>query len=288
MFFPYRLRCYDYAAQTNKIKIMSESQNPVDVIKSMSSDEISKLVLEVLGMKVEKLEEPNDRKESDFLAYYKDEIFLIEAKLKQDEKKEVAKRERVLSKGDVYMKDAVLGRDDTISGAFSNARDQLLSSAKVHKHDLRIILHLSRGINAKAKREKATDTLLGRTNILNIKDSTCKPCYFYTYSDFYTHRYAFDAAIVGYVDGYGKLHLAIYLNPHSPRYDKAKQSEFLARHAALDPVVEEANGRAYMPDANVSVKNSNDVINNLYVKYDNKMLQPFDFNAPEIAVRVSD
>lgn len=205
---------------------MNQSKDPVEAIKSLTSDEISKLVLRGMGLTVEKLEEPNDRKESDFLAYHGNEIFLVEAKIKEDEKKEVVKRERVLSKGEIYTKNDTLGRDETISKTLSNARNQLISSARVHKHNLRVVLHISTGINSKAKCEKALDTLLGRTNIFNMNDSSCKPCYFYSFSDFYRYRHAFDAAFVGYLDSNADLKLSIYLNPHSPRYEAEKIAHF--------------------------------------------------------------
>ncbi|WP_156328072.1 hypothetical protein [Massilia sp. WF1] len=82
------------------------------------------------------------------------------------------------------------------------------------------------------------------------------------------------------------LSLTIYLNPHSPRYNRAKESKFLAQNAAIDPVVEETNGQAYMPDPDVSVKNSNGIMDNLRDKYNKKLMQQFDFFAPEIAIRV--
>ncbi|WP_162600543.1 hypothetical protein [Massilia sp. WG5] len=60
----------------------------------------------------------------------------------------------------------------------------------------------------------------------------------------------------------------------------------MAQNAAIDPVVEETNGQAYMPDPDVSVKNSNGIMDNLRDKYNNKLMQQFDFFAPEIAIRV--
>ena len=265
---------------------MSQTENTMEQVDGLSSDEISKLVLEGLGLRVEKLEEPGDRQEADFLAHYEDEVFLIEAKVRSDDKKELKKREVVLSQGAVYVKDETLGRDNTVSGALSNARDQLIASAQIHEHDLRIVFHLSKGINAKAKCEIATDTLLGRTNIWDMKSNTCKPCYFFRYSDFFTYRHAFDAAIVGYVDGYSRLHANVYTNPHSPRYERAKESKFLFRLGSRDPRVEEAQGRAYIPDADVSVREPRKVLAHLCVKYESQMLQQLDFLAPEIAIRV--
>lgn len=267
---------------------MSQPQNLSDIINSLSSDELSTIILKQLGLRVEKLEEQSDRKESDFLCYHKDETFLVEAKIREDDKKEVIKREEVLSRGEVYLKDDTLGRKKSISVKLENARDQLISSSEFHKHDLRIIFHFSRGINPKAKCDQAKDTLLGRTEILNMKDSTCKPCYFFRKSDFYEYRDAFDAAIVGYIEGSGKMNLNIYLNPFSPRYKEAKQSEFLTHYSALDPIAEEANGRAYVPDEGIDVENLQAILENLYTKYDNKMLQHLDFNAPQIAIRIKD
>ncbi|MEQ6290617.1 hypothetical protein ACFPAG_08345 [Vogesella sp. GCM10023246] len=266
---------------------MNQPKNLVEQINAMSSDDISKFILECMGLRVEKLEEPGDRKEADFLAYYESEIFIIEAKLKVDDEKELSRRERVLTQGEVYVKDDVLGRDNTVSGALSNARDQLISSAKVHRHDLRIIFHLSKGINVKAKYEKTTDPLLGRTNIIDMTTQKYKPCYFFRYSDFYKFRHAFDAAIVGYVDGHFELHANLYANPHSPRYEKTKKSKFLARYKCKDPMVEEAQGRAYIPDANISIRESEEVLNHLRIKYKNAMLEQIDFFAPEITIRVA-
>jgi hypothetical protein len=267
---------------------MSQSQSLSEIINSLSSDELSTIVLTQLGLKVDKLIEQGDRQESDFLCYYNNETFLIEAKIRQDDQKEVVKREETLSKGEVYEKNDTLGRSRNISRKLENARNQLISSSEFHKHDLRIIFHFSRGINPKAKCEQAKDTLLGRTEIFNMKDSTCKPCYFFRKSDFYMYRDAFDAAIVGYIDGSGMMNLTIYLNPYSPRYAEAKNSEFLRQHRAVDPIAEEAEGKAYMPDEGLDVEKSQHILDNLYTKYDNKMIQQLDFMAPEISIRVKD
>jgi hypothetical protein len=267
---------------------MSQSKNLSEIINALSSDELSTIVLKQLGLKVDKLIEPGDRQESDFLCYYNNETFLIEAKIRQDDQKEVAKREETLSKGEVYQKNDTLGRNRNISGKLKTARNQIISSSEFHKHDLRIVFHFSRGINPKAKCEQAKDTLMGRTEIFNMKDSTCKPCYFFRTSDFYIYRDAFDAAIVGYVDGSGSMNLTIFLNPYSPRYEEAKKSEFLKQHRALDPIAEEAEGKAYMPDEGLNVRKSQDILDNLYKKYDNKMIQQLDFMAPEISIRVKE
>lgn len=267
---------------------MSQPQNLSDIISSLSSDELSTIILKQLGLRVQKLEEQPDRKESDFLCYHKDETFLVEAKIREDDQKEVVKREEVLSKGEVYLKDDSLGRKKGISVKLENARDQLISSSEFHSHDLRIVFHFSRGINPKAKCEQAKDTLLGRTNIFNMKDSTCKPCYFFRRSDFYLYRDAFDAAIVGYIEANGVANLTIYLNPFSPRYERAKQSKFFIQHSALDPMAEEASGKAYIPDEGLDVEKPAEILNNLSTKYDNKMIQQFDFFAPQIAIRVKD
>jgi hypothetical protein len=264
---------------------MSQPKTPTETINEMSSDDVAKTILEKLGLTIEKLKEPGNRKEADFLAHYENEVFIIEAKLRGDEKKELSRRENTLSKGGIYLKDETSGRDNTVSGALSNARNQIISSANNYNHDLRIIFHLSKGINAKAKCEIATDTLLGRTNILDFKSGSCKPCYFFSYSDFYTFRHAFDAAIVGYLDS--KLHINVYANPHSPRYQKTKESKFLALLKIRDPFLEESQGKAYIPDFDVSVKEPAEVLRNICNKYNNSMLQKFDFNTPEIAIRVN-
>lgn len=254
-------------------------------IDSMSSDEISKMILEQIGLCVQKLVEPGIRKEADFLARYENETFLIEAKLKGDDKKELAKRERELSQGKVYVKQDVQGRSDTISGALKQASSQLITSAKEHDHNLRLVMHISKGINARAKAGKATDTLLGRMEIFDTMDGKCKPCYFYGYSDFYTRRHAFDAAIIGYIDHRPHINFSIYLNPFSPRYEIAKESVFLKKHNRIDPVAEEAKGEAYIPNKDVSVSNSNEMIEHLCKKYKKRHMIPINFNTPEIVIR---
>jgi hypothetical protein len=260
----------------------------------MNSDEYSKGLLERIGFKLEKLVEPVNRQEADFLGYLDGKTYLIEAKIKTDATEIEAEREEKLSAGDVFVARSTRGRDETIEKVIRSGAHQLRSSAEVHEHDFKILLIVCIGIHPESKMNRAIDTLYGRTEILDIGKSppVTKSCYFYRHAEFFRRRDELDAALVGGEDGF-----ILCLNPFSRNQEplaKAKIAELLSA-SIIDPIDEESKGLAYIPDEGMIEPKSklarafhalNPLLRHLEEKYKTSQLVNIDFETPELSIRI--
>lgn len=259
---------------------------------------MSKKLLEELGFSVTKLPEKNDRKEADFLAKFGDEYFLIEAKIKSDSESEINNKEDTLSRGDVFVSEASLGRDETISTIIRHASKQLRSSSSFHYHNYKLVFIFCVDINTKTKSDKVIDTLYGRTQIIemNKPNPVLKPCYFFRHADLYRKKDDIDGVIVGYEDLQGCASFQLCLNTYSDNYNKLKGSLLASKFgvALVDPVGEEKNQKAYIPDIDAPRSKPNNyyltplynpMLHHLKEKYGTGLLLNVDFNSPEISIR---
>lgn len=264
----------------------------------MNSDELSKSILERFGFNIEKLPEPNTRKEADFLGTFDDDNFLIEAKIKTDSAELIKEKEETLAKGEVHVAENSLGRDEAISTIIRSGAQQLRSSAEVHDYDFKVLFIFSVDINARTKFDKVLDTLYGRTQIMECEqqNGNLKPCYFFRHADLFRRKDEIDAAIVGYKNINGREQLSLCFNPYSDKYDAIKNSSLANKFGGLvvDPIKEESNNRAYIPDSNVARSKSNDnyltpfynpMLQHLKDKYGTSLLINIDFESPELTIR---
>lgn len=254
--------------------------------------------MEALGFKVEKLTEPNDRKEVDFLAEFGCDCFLVEAKIKTDSEVQLAEKEEALSGGELFVAEDSLGRDETISKIIANASRQIRESSGHHNHKYKLIFMFCFDINTKTKFEKIIDTLYGRTQIIEINkpNPKSKPCYFFRHADLYRRKDYIDAVIVGYESADGSRNFLLCLNNYSDKYRELRFSALAKKfsNALIDPIEEEKNNSAYIPDANIERSKQsclfnfqNPMLHHLKEKYKTEILISFDFNSPEISIRGS-
>lgn len=262
----------------------------------MNSDRIARECLEDLGYQVEVIptSDHDRKKEADFIIGYDGHIAILEAKLKEDDKKTAKEKESALASGEVSIVEGKLGRNETISGVIRTSAKQLASSSD-KEHDFKIVSFLATGSNVKTKADQFKDTIYGSTSI--IHGSTYKLCYFYRNSDFF-RRKVIDGAIVGYIFN-GKISLELCLNPYSNNYEKLKTSSFIKPFgtAIIDPVELERQGLAYIPDENIERKLNdlqllspmyNPILCHLMEKYNTGSLIAADFDSPELSVRYED
>ena len=262
------------------------------------SDIYAKKFLENLGYQVDKISESNNE-EADFLVQIKDceDIAIIEAKLKTDDKKEFQKREEKLSKGEVYILEAELGIDNNISKISSKAKKQLLSSGEKYKHDYKILLLIADGINPNIKFEQMIDTIYGRTRIFKAKENTTIDCYYYRDSIFYKRK-EIDAIIVISNSNISDPYATLCLNNYSTNYEKIKKSCFIQyfrlNKAVIDPIEAEKNKQIFIPDKNAPRNiNSlekmlpstfNPLLYHLQQKYSTGILHPIDWKTPVLEI----
>jgi hypothetical protein len=92
-----------------------------------------------------------------------------------------------------------------------------------------------------------------------------KPCFFFHESLFFSHK-ELDAVVID--DGES---IELCLNPYGPRYatfrDGALAKRFRGAFAVLDPVAEEAAGRAFIADCAIDRRDTNEVVRYLRQKY---------------------
>ncbi|KAA9001656.1 hypothetical protein FJU30_05015 [Affinibrenneria salicis] len=257
------------------------------------SDRVAYFLLKHFGYDVNIIP-TSDKKEADFIIKLNGSSALVEAKMKFDDKNKENERDSVLSRGEVYVDLATLGRDRSIANVISDASKQLSSSAIDKPHNFKILLFIATGMNVSAKRDKIFDTLCGTTNIMEIGGGNhLKKCYFYRDSEFNKRKNEIDAAIIADIDN-EIFSSFVIINPLSNNYDKLKESDFLSpfKNAIRDPFEEEKSGKAYILDEYIQKINCPSLVayddprlRYLKKKYKTRLLMAIDFNAPEFSVR---
>lgn len=263
----------------------------------MDSDKISEEFLLCLGFEVEKLPEPENRKEADFLCKFGNASFLIEAKLKTDNHEALNEQHSVLSKGGVYVFEDQLGSYKQVTNStLPQAIKQLQESKKHHICDFSFVLLLCYGINHITKKDKSIDQIFGRTFIMDGSDQkNNRHCYYYKRNDFYRYRDDLDGAIIGNIDDHGNIFFDICLNTYSKNYDSLRVNALIEKypHNILDPKEEHNLGRCYLPDEGIPCVQSQSEYNPVVIpemlmhlrkKYNRPNLINLDFKSPEFSI----
>ena len=131
--------------------------------------------------------------------------------------------------------------------------------------DFRILWLQARGRHAHVQFEQFKATLYGRMNIIDLdRDNTMRPCFFFSFSDFFRFRDVIDAAVIS-----SNEQSQLCFNPLSPRYESFKISRLsqLLGDAVCDPPVGEAAGEAYIADFDGTRKDKDVVLELLQQKY---------------------
>ncbi|MCF1444901.1 hypothetical protein ACI2VK_25250 [Ralstonia nicotianae] len=220
----------------------------------MKSDDVAQAVLKELGLSVRKLPEANALgQRADFIAKLDQLTLLVEAKLREEAPEELERMEKELAEKQTYISNHQLGNNNALSAKIRDAVEQL-EAEREEPHDYKVLLYLADCLNAGVVCEQIADTLYGTTSILRSTPGASGlreiPCYFYRENEFYPAK-SLDAAIVGFKSG-GSWVLTLCLNPYSHRFKEIRTSA-LARMfdgRTVDPVAEEAQGKALIPDHN--------------------------------------
>jgi len=262
----------------------------------IDSDKISFDILTRIGMEISPLQARNDRKEADFIGTIGNERYIIEAKVKTDDPQLKKDKEEALSAGEVHITGGSLGPNDLIAKIIRSGAHQLRASAEIHKHDYKILIVASEGINRRTKSDNVLNTLYGRTLVLNIDTKILKPCYFFYNAEFFRRGNDIDAVIECCIDFSGTYSLQLCLNPYSDCYQNLRDSSLSkVFESIIDPFLDESKQLCYMPDANISPSKPADKSLSLYMnpmllhlkeKYKTGFLIALDYYSPELTARV--
>lgn len=194
------------------------------------SDEISKKILENLGFEPKKIPE-SDKEECDYLITLGGDNYLIEAKLREDNPKDLLKfNQDMQNQGFANSNELVLGRDKNTENIIKKAKKQLNSTAGDNEQYFKILLIMidDNCLNKKAKFEQIYSTLLGKKDLVIVGKNIVKRCHFFEYSAFYNHK-DIDGAIIVFLDvlNNNRFSLSFVLNNFSKNIHRLEQSEIM-------------------------------------------------------------
>lgn len=218
----------------------------------MKSDDVAQAVLQELGLSVRKLPETSTvGKRADFIAKLDQLTLLVEAKLREDDPKELERMNQELHEKGTYGSNHQLGKNNSLTSSIRHGVEQL-EAEQEEPHDYKVLLYLTDCLNAGVVCEQIADTLYGTASILRSEPGESGlqeiPCYFYRENEFHPAQ-SLDAAIVGF-NLSGSWMLSLCLNPFSNRFNKIRTSALAQLFAGktIDPIAEEAQGKALIPD----------------------------------------
>jgi hypothetical protein len=227
------------------------------------------------------------RKEADFKATLCGVTLLLEEKTKEENPFSTAKREATHAQGAFHVETLPVTRDETVSGVIRNAASQLRSSSR-HAHDFRLMWFTATGPTAEGKYEQFMATLYGRSNVLELGSDGYRRCYFYRNSDFFWRRDVIDGAVAAYTDG-PTISAKVCLNPLSPRFEALRRSPVLKPFgtAIEDPLKLEAEGGAFVLDAELDRRVEGPLLDYLQKKYSTGPLMAIDLGYTRASVSIA-
>lgn len=251
------------------------------------TDSVAAQVLEQWGAKVSPIQ-TSDKDESDWLAEFGDYRLLVEEKTKFEDDAARADRDAKIARGEVHGSALPLAYNNRLSGIVRKAAKQLDSTGLDVIHDSRIVWFTGTGFDAEAKHYQFIATLYGSTKIFEIeRRSGLKDCYFFRNGDFYRFRAQLDGAVVAHLHGH-QVTAKLCLNPHAAGWQALRDSPFASnfKRGLIDPVAEEAAGRAYIADTALPRSDSQAVLHYLEEKYGLQRVQNMDMNLASALVAV--
>lgn len=244
-------------------------------------------ILTHLGFDVSQIAR-GDGKTADWTASIGDEVMLVEEKTKFEDDADVAKRAAAYAAGKPFDTHTPFKSDNRLSGISRKAASQLAASAAEVAHQYRLLWLTATGHSHEAKFHRYIATLYGSTNI--VERSRIVPlrrCYFYRNSDFFRFRNEIDGAVVAKSDG-EHVDLKLCLNSLSPNFDLFRVSQARAAFGTgvLDPLIDEAEGGAFIVDCDLDRSRENDLLEYLREKYKTDYLMQMDMGMASVSMAI--
>jgi len=235
-----------------------------------------------LGLKVQQIEE-DATKTPDLLVSDGTCKYLIEIKDKLPDPEIMRQRERVLHSGEIWNEEAPLDYNKRVSEVIRKGVTQL-SSFDRELVDFRLLWLHARHRYEDMQLQQFQATQYGTIDLLDLAESSTRPCFFFTFSEFYRLRIERDGAFVAADDKN-----LLCLNIHSPRFEKLKNSQLCKLLRGIcDPIALEQTGDAYIAGCEVSRNDRAAVLEYVRNKYKRPQLidvQPMHLSG-EIDIRL--
>lgn len=221
-------------------------------------------VIELHGFRVSVLSERAGKRTADLMAEDSCNRYFIEIKTKLDSDDVLRETKEGLYNNAVYMHEEQTGRTNTMAGVVERAVEQLAASAE-RLTDIRLIWFVASGLYQPMQIEHFRSTLYGNVDLFDVDNpNTSRPCFYFTFNEFFPHKDGLDGAIVGSISAGTFL-----LNNFSPRYNAVRQSRLyhVFGDGVCDPQALETKGDAYIADCDADRRDKFAVLGYLRHKY---------------------
>lgn len=254
----------------------------------MDAEEMVKGVLEEnFGMEVEKIPE-GEKKTPDFFASLDGETYLFEVKHKQSNPDIAQGREAALSDGQLYEIAQKIVPTTVLRNIVGSGIKRLQAFDEAPDSYRVIWIHCD-GIAYEAVAEQVFCALYGADTVVDWSEKNKARngnCYYLRHSHFHKYRNDIEAVVISRRNGKCRL----CLNDHSPRYEKLKQTAFVAgfQDGVCDPPAEDEAGTAFVVHGPVDRSKEKAVMSYLMEKYQSDRLTIMTMNHFEAHVAIPD
>jgi hypothetical protein len=251
-----------------------------------AEDSIAAQVFATWGARARQLA-TSTKEETDWLVELDGFRLLVEEKDKLEDPTRSQARIDDLRAGRVHGINVPLSHNNRISGIVRKATQQLQSTGVDVAHDAKIVWFTGVGFDGEAKHLQFMATLYGSTDILEIDKTYMKECYFFRNGDFFRYKDCLDGAVAAYLRG-DEVNIKLCLNPYGANWMTLRDSPVARqfKKGLIDPVAEEAAGKAYIADCDLPRADSGPIFRYLQEKYGLGQITNMDMNMATAVVPV--
>ena len=230
----------------------------------MAPEELIKLFIEDIGLRISDIPRVPDVKTPDFLIQDDKATYVLELKSKFPNPSKQAERNKSFERGALHEATEPIVPQNRLSGIIGHAKKQL----DVHVNDEQVfrLLWLYCGSHlAEAHFEQFHSSLYGSTSLVDWAENGKSGTVYYFYnSDYFRFKDSIDGAFIS-----TSKKMQFCLNTYSPRYESLKRSELIKKlpGGIIDPFEEEKEGNGFIVDTDVNRNDRATVTDFIIKKY---------------------
>ena len=247
----------------------------------MDTEVLIKQVLEEhFKLQVEKIPESGKRT-PDFLVFDGRNQYLIEVKGKEANPEVAQAKEEAFSQGEIFGISESLGAKSVLQNVIRDGRKQIKSHV-TDDSTFRVVWVHCTGLVYDVILEQIISGLYGSETVVDFSsdEAFSGTCYYFGHSQFFKYSDSIDAVMVSGNKG----ETTLCLNNYSPRYSQFKKSSLVQAMpvGVRDPVIEDAEGCAFVVDGEVNRGNPGEVLDFLRSKYKTEKLNVMKMQHMEV------
>ncbi len=229
-----------------------------------------KHILNNFGFQVEDI--PTAQVPTPDLRIYKDQVYLVEVKIKGDDPVEIEVFRQELSSGQIVSRVGDIDHWNTLDGIIGRAVEQF-ESFDSDGHHLHIVwFHASGTIDPSLQLQRLHSTVYGSETLISPEPSHKHTftCYYFMNSSFFRYRHVIDGVITSRGTTEELKEVQLCINSLSPRADRLRKSELrnVLGSGICDPdALAEKDQTVFIADTDIDRRNQDAMTQYLQEKY---------------------